>query len=227
RPALSEDSPYPTDRVWPGGSHPGHTGHYERALGHTAIRIPTPAESPPLPWVQLRRLLLDGMMPAAARTYWLTTACRIRRQDQSLVIERNLGDKVHIPITDVRDIVAGAPVDLNSSVVALLNQHRVSIHFLSHYGDYAGSLLTSDVSGSGETVLAQARLASDAAASLDIARSIVTATAFNVRRIVDRQLLKEPYEVLRKSVREATTTGQLMAAEGNFRRTSWELIDTK
>lgn len=167
------------------------------------------------------------MMPAAARTYWLTTACRIRRQDQSLVIERNLGDKVHIPITDVRDIVAGAPVDLNSSVVALLNQHRVSIHFLSHYGDYAGSLLTSDVSVSGETVLAQARLASDAAASLDIARSIVTATAFNVRRIVDRQLLKEPYEVLRKSVREATTTGQLMAAEGNFRRTSWELIDTK
>src|SRR5690606_26341567 len=142
RPALSEDSPYPTDRVWPGGSHPGHTGHYERALGHTATRIPTPAESPPLPWVQLRRLLLDGMMPAAARTYWLTTACRIRRQDQSLVIERNLGDKVHIPITDVRDIVAGAPVDLNSSVVALLNQHRVSIHFLSHYGDYAGSLLT-------------------------------------------------------------------------------------
>jgi CRISPR-associated protein Cas1 len=166
-------------------------------------------------------------MPAATRTYWLTTACRVRRQDQSLVIERESGDKVHIPVTDVRDIVACAPVDLNSAVISLLNRHRVSIHFLSHYGDYAGSLLTSDSTVSGETVLAQARLAGDAAGSLRLASDIVTATAFNVRRVVDRQLLKAPYEVLRKSAREGTTTAQLMAAEGNFRRSSWELLDTK
>lgn len=166
-------------------------------------------------------------MPAAARTYWLTTACRIRRHDQSLVIERETGDKVHIPVTGVRDIVACSPVDLNSAVVSLLNRYRVSIHFLSHYGDYAGSLLTAETSVSGETVLAQARLASDAAASLKVAGDIVTATAFNVRRVVDLELLQAPYEVVRKSVREATTTAQLMAAEGNFRRSSWELLDTK
>ncbi|WP_243597678.1 hypothetical protein [Thermobifida halotolerans] len=45
-------------------------------------------------------------MPTAARTYWLTSTCRIRRKDQSLVIERESGDSVHIPITDVRDLIA-------------------------------------------------------------------------------------------------------------------------
>lgn len=166
-------------------------------------------------------------MPTVSRTYWLTTACRIRRQDQSLVVEREPGDKIHIPVTDVRDIVASAPVDLNSSVISLLNRHRISIHFLSYYGDYAGSMLAAETSVSGQTVLAQAKLAGDSEAALKIAGDIVTSTAFNVRRVIDRDLLGTAYEVLRKSVREATTTAQLMAAEGNFRRSSWELLDTR
>jgi CRISPR-associated protein Cas1 len=166
-------------------------------------------------------------MPAAARTYWLTTACRIRRQDQSLVIDRESGDRVHIPITDVRDIVACAPIDINTAVVSLLNRHRINVHFLSHYGDYAGSLLTSDTSTSGETVLAQARLASDPAASLQVARDIVIATAFNVRRVINRDLLADPYDTLKQSARQATSTAQLMGAEGTFRRSSWALLDTK
>lgn len=149
-------------------------------------------------------------MPAATRTYWLTTACRIRRQDQSLLIERDSGDRVHIPVTDVRDIVACAPVDVNSSVVSLLNRHRISLHFLSHYGDYAGSLVTSDTSVSGETVLAQVRLAGDEAASLQIAKDIVAAAGFNVRRVVDRELLTAPYAVLRESVRDARSCAELM-----------------
>jgi CRISPR-associated protein Cas1 len=166
-------------------------------------------------------------MPAATRTYWLTTPCRIRRQDQSLVIDRESGDKVHIPVTDVRDIVACAPVDVNSAVISLLNRHRINVHFLSHYGDYAGSLLTADTSVSGETVLAQAELAGDEEASLRIARDIVAAAGFNIRRVVDRDLLKDPYAVLREAARGARSCSQLMAAEGNFRRSSWELLDTK
>ena len=100
-------------------------------------------------------------MPTASRTYWLTTPCRIRRKDQSLLIERVDGTPVHIPITDVRDIVCCDTADINTAVISLLNQHRISVHFLSHYGDYAGSLLTSETSTSGQTVLAQVRLADD------------------------------------------------------------------
>lgn len=166
-------------------------------------------------------------MATAARTYWLTTACRIARKDQSLVIERVDGAPVHIPVTDVRDIVACASADLNTAVISLLNTHRINIHFLGYYGDYAGSLLTSEISTSGETVMAQARLASDATASLEIARNLVQAAAFNVRRVVGRELLARPHSVLESSAAAAATHDQLMGAEGTFRRSAWEVLDTR
>ncbi|WP_040793210.1 type I-B CRISPR-associated endonuclease Cas1b [Nocardia paucivorans] len=166
-------------------------------------------------------------MPAATRTYWLTSACRIRRKDQSLVIERADGKPVHIPITDIADIVACESVDINTAVISLLNTHRINVHLLGHYGDYTGSLLTAESSTSGQTVLAQARLATNPTTALDIARQIVRATAFNVRRVVDRELLTHPLEVLESSVRQAETSEQLMGAEGTFRRSAWEVIDTQ
>lgn len=166
-------------------------------------------------------------MAEASRTYWLTSACRITRKDQSIVIKREDSRPVHIPITDVRDIVACGPTDINTAVVSLLNRNRVSIHILSHYGDYAGSLLTSDTSTSGETVMAQARLCEDPSARLGIARDLVLAAGFNIRRVVDRKLLARPQKVLEESAATATTTEQLMGAEGTFRRSAWEVLDTQ
>ncbi|MER6504853.1 type I-B CRISPR-associated endonuclease Cas1b [Streptomyces sp. NPDC001455] len=166
-------------------------------------------------------------MAATARTYWLTAPCRIRRKDESLIIERENAPNVHIPVTDVRDIIACAETDINTAVVSLLNRHRINVHLLSYYGDYAGSLLTSETSTSGQTVLAQARTAEDPRTSLQIARSIVDATAFNVRRVVDRKLLARPYTVLQEAITTAKNSTHLMGAEGNFRRSAWEVIDTK
>lgn len=166
-------------------------------------------------------------MPAASRTYWLTSPSRIRRKDQSLVIEVQDGRSTRIPVTDVRDIVACGETDINTSVVSLMNQNRINVHFLSYYGDYAGSLLTSEVNTSGETVCAQARLAGDPATALPVARAVAEACAFNVRRVVDRSLLAGPFETLKRSLPDATTSAQVMGAEGTFRRSAWEVLDTK
>lgn len=166
-------------------------------------------------------------MPDAARTYWLTTPCRIRRRDQSLCIERESGDPVHIPITDVRDVIAAAPVDINTAVISLLNHHRINIHLLNYFGDYTGSLLAAEGHASGPTILAQAHAASTEATALPIAADIVKATAFNVRRVVDRKLLDRAYRALVTAVSASTDRAGLMGIEGNFRRTAWALIDTK
>ncbi|WP_248861519.1 CRISPR-associated endonuclease Cas1 [Streptomyces halobius] len=130
-------------------------------------------------------------------------------------------------MTDVRDIIACAETDINTAVIALLNRHRINVHFLSYYGDYAGSLLTSATSTSGETVLAQAQLAKNTAASLEIAHSIVDSCAFNVRRVIDRKLLTRPYSVLQNTLRTAESAAHMMGAEGTFRRSAWEVLDTK
>jgi CRISPR-associated protein Cas1 len=76
-------------------------------------------------------------------------------------------------------------------------------------------------------VLGQARLLDDSQARMDIARRIVSATAFNVRRVIDRGLLDRPFGVLETSVAAAATVSQLMGAEGTFRRSAWDVLDTK
>ena len=166
-------------------------------------------------------------MPTAARTYWLTSACRIRRVDQSLAIERADGKAIRVPVTDVRDIVACEPIDINTSCVSLLNRYGIDVHLLGHYGDYAGSLLTADKHTSGALVMAQARHASDPTLSLPIARAVIRATAHNVRRVIDRTLLKSAYTSLDAKLDAADSVDHLMGLEGNFRRTAWALIDTK
>ncbi|AUS77236.1 subtype I-B CRISPR-associated endonuclease Cas1 [Actinoalloteichus sp. AHMU CJ021] len=166
-------------------------------------------------------------MPAASRTYWLLNPCRLRRQDDSIRVEREGKPPAFVPIKDVRDIIALAEVDLNTSMISLLNKHRVAIHILSHYGDYAGSFLPAETSVSGTVALNQARIASDDGESLTIARSLVDTAAFNIRRVIDRKLLTRPYGVLTEALEAATTREQLMAAEGNFRRSAWEALDTK
>src|SRR5205823_4559014 len=124
-PALPQNPPHQENHLQPGIPSPSPHRHHRGALGDPATRIPAPPSSVGLPRLQLPRLLLERIMPAASRTYWLTTACRIRRHDQSLVIDRESGDKVHIPITDVRDIVACAPVDVNFAVISLLNRYKI------------------------------------------------------------------------------------------------------
>lgn len=166
-------------------------------------------------------------MSATARTYWLTTPCRLRRHDGSLRIEPDGREPLYVPITDVRDIIATAEVDLNTSIISLLNKHRINVHFLSYYGDYAGSLLPAETATSSHTVLGQTRLATNPDTALTIAKSLVDTAAFNIRRCVDRRLLAEPYQTLKNAVHNADSRDQLMAAEGNFRRSAWEGLDTK
>ncbi len=165
-------------------------------------------------------------MTAAHRTYWLTTPCRILRKDNTLVIDRDTGSRT-LPIEDIRDLVAAAPVEVNTSLISLLNQHDIDIHFLNHYGDYTGSLLGADTPTSGTAVAAQARLAADPEASLPIARALVDAAGFNIRRVIGRDLLTAAYGTLRTGLASAASNAEITAAEGDFRCCAWEALDTK
>jgi len=161
----------------------------------------------------------------AQRTYWLTTPCRVRRERQSLAIERADGSSVHIPVTDVRDLVALAPVDVNTAAVSLLARHGIALHLLDEYGNYAGQLAPADGMCAGKVVRRQVTTAEKPAAALAVARELVLAATHNVRWAFDTSLLAEPLATLKRSVQAASTGPELMAAEGTFRRASWSLLD--
>jgi CRISPR-associated protein Cas1 len=180
-----------------------------------------------MPPVFLSRLLLGELMPAVGRTYWLTEPCRVRREDNSIRIERPDGSPVRIPITDIRDLVAFDHVDLNTAVMSLLSRHGVTLHVLDHYGNHAGHFTPSESMASAGVVRRQVELSSLPETGLAVARSLVLATAENLRWVLEAEVLDKPLEALRAALDDCTDSAQIMGQEGNFRRTGWAVLDTQ
>ncbi|ABP53474.1 type I-B CRISPR-associated endonuclease Cas1b [Salinispora tropica] len=165
-------------------------------------------------------------MSASGRSYWLTEPCRIRREDNSIRIERADGQPVRIPITDIRDLVLFDNADINTAAVSLLSRHGVTVHLLDHYGNYAGALTPADDMSSAHVVRAQVALTGNPQARLAVAQALVRATAVNVAWALGTDLLDGPLERLPAQIGASTSSGDLMGVEGNFRRTAWGVLDT-
>ena len=165
-------------------------------------------------------------MTAASRTYWLTEPCRIRRENDSVRIERTGSDAVHVPITDISDLIAFDHVDINTSAISLLGRHGVTVHILDHYGNYAGAVAPADGMSSALVVREQVALSADPERRLAVARAIVAAAASNVRWALDSDLLDAPLARLGDQLVDCRDTNGLMGLEGNFRRTAWGVLDT-
>ncbi|WP_233507902.1 CRISPR-associated endonuclease Cas1 [Spongiactinospora gelatinilytica] len=165
-------------------------------------------------------------MTAHARTYWLTQPCRIRREDNSVRIERADQSPVRIPITDIRDLIAFDYLDINTSAVSLLSRHGVTVHILDHYGNYAGAIGPPEDTSSAHVLRRQAALTGDEDVRLTLGRALISTTASNIRWAMDTDLLDAPLSRLAEQLPTCHTSDQLMGAEGNFRRTAWAVLDT-
>ncbi|WP_369185725.1 type I-B CRISPR-associated endonuclease Cas1b [Streptomyces sp. Y1] len=166
-------------------------------------------------------------MPAAGRTYWLTEPCRIRRQDDSIRIERADTSPVHIPITDIRDLVAFDHVDLNTSVMSLLSRYGVTVHVLDHYGNHAGHFAPAETMSSATVIRRQVEITGDPEQRLPIARALLLATAENLSWVLESDLLDAALATLRAALPNCRDTDELLGQEGNFRRTAWAVLDTR
>jgi CRISPR-associated protein Cas1 len=165
-------------------------------------------------------------MTAVSRTYWLTEPCRIRREGDSVRIERTDGSPVRIPVTDIRDLIAFDHVDINTSAISLLSRNNIFVHVLDHHGNYAGAVAPAEDMSSAAVVRRQVALTADPGIRLDVARALVTATAGNIRWALDTELFDGPLSRLSGQLAACGNTGQVMGIEGNFRRTAWEVLDT-
>lgn len=165
-------------------------------------------------------------MAAVGRTYWLTEPCRIRREDNSVRVERPDGSPVRIPITDIRDLIAFDHVDVNTSALSLLSRNGVTLHVLDHYGNHAGHFAPAESMASASVLRRQVEITADPDQRLPIARALVLATAENLRWALDTELLDPALQALRTALPDCKDTDALMGQEGNFRRTAWAVLDT-
>ncbi|MBD0737824.1 type I-B CRISPR-associated endonuclease Cas1b [Streptomyces sp. CBMA29] len=166
-------------------------------------------------------------MAAVGRTYWLTEPCRIRREDNSVRVERPDGSPVRIPITDIRDLIAFDHIDINTSALSLLSRSGVTLHVLDYYGNHAGHFSPAESMASASVVRRQVEITADPATRTAIGRSLVLATAENLRWALDTDLLDLALQTLRTALPDCQDSDAIMGQEGNYRRTAWAVLDTQ
>ncbi|WP_433338872.1 type I-B CRISPR-associated endonuclease Cas1b [Spirillospora sp. CA-294931] len=150
----------------------------------------------------------------------------MRREDNSIRVERPDNTPVRIPITDIRDLIAFDHLDLNTSAISLLSRHGVIVHVLDHYGNYSGAVTPAEDMSSALVLRKQVELTAEPLQRLAIARTLVNAAAANVSWALDTDLLAPALARLNEQLPHCQNTDELMGAEGNFRRTAWGVLDS-
>jgi len=121
-----------------------------------------------------------------AQTYYIFRSGRLRRKQNTLYLEKKGEDgevqRHPIPVENVRDIYLLGEVDLNTKLLNFLGRNGVVLHCFSYYGFYSGSFYPRETNVSGHLLVCQVQHYLDPEKRMEIAREIVSAALFNLRR---------------------------------------------
>lgn len=159
----------------------------------------------------------------------------IKRKDNSLQFINEENEKRSIPIERVGDIYVMSEMTFNSSLINILSQYGVTVHFFNYYDFYNGSFYPREKLLSGNLVLHQSACYLDFERRLEIARKIVQGATANIYRNLryyngrgkDVQIYMDDISNYRKKIHNAKSIQELMGYEGNVRKRyydAWPII---
>ncbi len=160
---------------------------------------------------------------------------RLARKDNTLQFILEDGNKRDLPIERVRDIYVMAEMQFNSSLINLLAQNGIAVHFFNYYSFYNGSFYPREKLLSGNLLVQQTTHYIDSEKRLMIAKKFVEGAASNIYRNLryyngrgkDLQLFMTDIDMYRKKIKSAQTIQELMGYEGNIRKryyAAWQII---
>jgi len=106
---------------------------------------------------------------------------RIERQDDTIRVVTDDGEKKYLPIENAEAIFLHGQIDFNTRFVSFLNDQGVAAHVFGWHDHYAGSVMPERGQTSGQTLVKQVRAYEDAEHRLDLARSFVAGSMHNMR----------------------------------------------
>lgn len=113
------------------------------------------------------------------RNYYIFSNGRIKRKDNTICIESEIGKK-YIPINDVEAIYVFAEVDFNSKALNFLGQNNVTVHLFNYYGFYTSSIYPREYLQSGYSLVNQVKKYIDSAERIIIAKEFIDTASYNI-----------------------------------------------
>ena len=151
----------------------------------------------------------------------------IRRKDNSLQFVTGENEKRDIPIERVNDIYVMSEMTFNTSLINILSQYGVTVHFFNYYNFYNGSFYPRENLLSGNLLVQQSAHYLNYEYRLAIAKKLVQGAAANIYRNLryynsrgkDVQVYMNDIDNYRKQIPHSKSIPELMGYEGNIRQT--------
>ena len=159
------------------------------------------------------------------RNYYITKNGRLKRQDNTVYLEFESGEKKVIPIEDVEGFYLLGEIDLNTKLLNFLAQQKIPVHVFNYYGYYSGSYYPREHLNSGFLLVNQVESYKNNKKRLSIAKEFILSATHNILRNLkyyqSRQAGLEGYitdiEAKIPELEKARDIQELIAWEGHVR----------
>lgn len=167
-------------------------------------------------------------------TMYLFSDGVLKRKDNTVYFQNAEGKKRFLPVENIAEMMVFGEVEFNKSLVELLSQKEIILHYFNYYGYYMGSFYPREHLNSGYAILKQAQHYLEEEKRLCLAKKFVTGAANNIRQVLRYYLNRgksletaiTTIETLMGKIVQATTIPVLMAIEGNIRDVYYKAFDT-
>ena len=162
------------------------------------------------------------------RSYYIYNNGSLRRKDNTITFTDDYDEKKDLPIERVGDIYVMSEMSFNTSLINILSQNGIPIHFFNYYSFYTGSFYPREKLVSGNLLVQQVEHYSDMKKRLQLAKAFVEGASYNIYRNLryyngrgkNLQKYMDIIDDLRKQIWKANSIQELMGYEGNIRKTS-------
>lgn len=173
------------------------------------------------------------------RSLYIYNNGTLKRKDNTIRFIDEMENSRDVPIENVSEIYVMSEMNFNVSLINLLSQYGITIHFFNYYSFYTGSYYPKEILLSGDLLVKQVEHYINTDKRIQIAKSFIDAAADNIYRNLryyngrgkDVKSYMEKVDDIRKSIPKANTINELMGYEGNIRKVYYEawniIIDQK
>lgn len=164
------------------------------------------------------------------KSFYVYSDGDLRRKDNTLLFITNDDEKRFIPIERISDIYVMSEMSLNTSLLNLLSQYGIIVHYFNYYSFYTGSFYPRETLLAGNLLTKQVECYLDFEKRLHIAKKIVMAAVANIYRNLryyngrgkDVQIYMERIKDIQGNIGLSNSIQELMGYEGNVRKAYYE-----
>lgn len=169
------------------------------------------------------------------RSYYIYNNGSLRRKDNTIAFTNENDERKDIPIESVGDIYVMSEMSFNTSLINILSQYGIPVHFFNYYSFYIGSFYPKEQLVSGNLLVRQVEHYTDYEKRMKIAKAFIEGASYNIYRNLryyngrgkNVQSYMNEIESLRRQIPKAATIQELMGYEGNIRKTyysAWPIL---